>query len=180
MLAPIKRPMRMGRPSSIHMTKPEDKKDTKLYGGGTPNKHHPPTPSEFISAIYQWLLHWWDVPREKSKAADWAVAALTILIAVAAFWSAFIFQKQLEEARRQTEISERPWLSIVEARPVNGLIFVNGQQPALALKFFLKNVGHSIAKDAQIDVKMFPTPPGMPVATDALQHQRETLRPSKD
>jgi hypothetical protein len=43
----------------------------------------------------------------------------------------------------------------------------------LVLKFSVKNVGHSIAKNVQIDAKMFPTSAAMPVATDAAQHQRE-------
>lgn len=78
---------------------------------------------------------------------------------------------ELEAVQKQTEISERPWLS-VEATAVNGLIFVNGEQAALTLKFSIKNVGKSIAKDVQIDVKLFPTAP-MPVAADAGKNQRE-------
>jgi hypothetical protein len=37
----------------------------------------------------------------------------------------------------------------------------------------IKNVGKSIAKDVQIDVKMFPTDVGMPVALDAMKNQQE-------
>jgi hypothetical protein len=131
--------------------------------------------------------------REKSKITDWVVAGLTAVTAGAAIYSAWIFQGQLIEARhatvearhatvearhatvevrRATEIQERPWLS-VEPALVNGLSFVNGQQAAMNLKFSMKNVGHSVAKDVQLDIKMLPTSPGMPVATDALQHQRE-------
>jgi hypothetical protein len=51
------------------------------------NERNPPTPGEFVDAILHWLRHWWGAPREKSKAADWALAVLTVLIAVAAFWN---------------------------------------------------------------------------------------------
>jgi hypothetical protein len=97
---------------------------------------------------------------------------LTVLVAAAAFWSAWIFQGQLTEARRATEIQERPWLS-VDAKPINGLIFVNGQQPVVKLALSIKNVGHSIAKTVHLEVKMYPTVVNLPVATDAVQRQRE-------
>jgi hypothetical protein len=86
--------------------------------------------------------------------------------------SLFIFNGQLQEMRNQTDISERPWLS-VEAEPVNGLMFVNGRQPVFVLKLSTRNVGKSIAKDIQADAKMFPIEPGMPVAIDAAQKQGE-------
>lgn len=167
-----KKPNTDGHSLVDHTTKLEDKKSTTLHDGNTSTEQQPPTATEFVNAVYHWLLHWWDAPREKSKAADWAIAALTIGIAIAAFWSAFIFQAQLEEARRQTEISERPWLS-VEAAPVNGLLFVNGEQAVLKLKLSIKNVGKSIAKGVQADAKLFPAPAGMPVAVDAAEKQRE-------
>lgn len=139
----------------------------------------PPRPSELSVALFdfrraarEYVRNYLNAPREKSKWTDGAMVLLTLLIAVAAFWSAWIFQGQLSEAHRATEIQERPWLS-VEVTPVNGVTFVNGQQAVLVLKFSLKNVGHSIAKGVQIDVKMLPTSPGFPVATDAMQHQRE-------
>jgi len=72
----------------------------------------PPTPSEFIDAVHDWLLHWWDAPHEKSKPADWAMVGLTIGVAVAAFVSAFIIQGQLEEARTQTRLSVRPFVGL--------------------------------------------------------------------
>jgi hypothetical protein len=74
--------------------------------------------------------------------------------------------------QKQTDISERPWLS-VEATPVNGLTFVNGQQAVLVLKLSIKNVGKSVAKDVQADAKLLPTPVGIPLALDAAQKQRE-------
>jgi hypothetical protein len=70
-----------------------------------------PTPSEVIGIVINWLRHWWDVPREKSKAADWAMVVLTTAIAVAAFWSIWFVQGQLKEARRATDLSEQQWKS---------------------------------------------------------------------
>jgi hypothetical protein len=75
--------------------------------------------------------------------------------------------------QKQTDISERPWLS-VEATPVNGLMFVNGSdQTVVKLKVSIKNVGKSIAKGIQTDAKLLPTSAGMPIALDAAKNQRE-------
>src|SRR5271157_674829 len=68
-----------------------------------------PTPSEFLGIIFNWLRHWWDAPHEKSKPADWAMVGLTIIIAVTAFWSICVFEGQLKEARRATDLSEKQW-----------------------------------------------------------------------
>lgn len=114
------------------------------------------TPDRFVNAIVHWLEHWWNAEREKSKAADWFTAVLSVVIAGAAIWSACIFQDQLTEARRYTEVSERPWLT-VQAVADNGLVFEYGQQAELEITFSVNNVGHSPAKDVQIDAKMFPS-----------------------
>jgi ElaB/YqjD/DUF883 family membrane-anchored ribosome-binding protein len=74
--------------------------------------------------------------------------------------------------QKQTEISERPWLS-VDVATVNGLIWVNGQQAALTLKLSIKNVGKSIAKGIQANAKLVPTAAGMPISANAAQAQRE-------
>jgi hypothetical protein len=87
------------------MSDAPDRKSTDLHNNYAQNERNPPTPSEFIV----WLRQWWDAPREKSKAADWALVALTVLIAVAAFWSAWIFQGQLSQAREATRLVERQW-----------------------------------------------------------------------
>jgi hypothetical protein len=97
---------------------------------------------------------------------------LASAIAVSTLCSLFIFNGQLKEMQRATEISERPWLS-VEAAPVNGLVFVNGEQAVLKLNLSIKNVGKSIAKDVQTDAKMFPTAAGIPAGIDADKNQRE-------
>ena len=97
---------------------------------------------------------------------------IALVIAVLTLCSLFIFNGQLNEMRRQTEVSERPWLS-VEAKPNSGLTFVNKQQPVVAIKFSIKNVGKSIAKNIQVDVKMFATSPEVPLSADAETNQEK-------
>ncbi len=76
---------------------------------------------------------------------------------------------ELAAVQEQTEISERPWLS-VEPKP----IWLNyaESRAVLVIRFSVKNVGKSIAKDIQIDAKMFPTNVEIPVAPDAMKNQR--------
>jgi hypothetical protein len=136
-----------------------------------------PTPGQMMRRFVL-CLRGFHLNREKAKVTDWLVVALSLGVAGAAFWSAWIFQGQLTEARRATEIQERPWLS-VEVTSENGLVFANATQAVLKLKLSVKNVGHSIAKDIQIDVKMFPTDVGIPIAPDAMQHQKELCDPPK-
>jgi hypothetical protein len=103
------------------------------------HKENTPTPSEFLDSILDWLRHWWDAPREKSKAADWAIAVLTVVIAIAAFWSAFIFQGQLAIARDTLVIGQRPWLGI-DSKPT---VEVEGNRWKVV--FRVKNYGVSPA-----------------------------------
>jgi hypothetical protein len=73
----------------------------------------------------------------------------------------------------QTDITERPWLS-VEVEPASDLFFVGGQQPNFNLKLKIKNFGRSIAKDAQVDIRLAPTrPSGVLIAPEAgvIQNQ---------
>lgn len=100
---------------------------------------NPPTPSEFMDATLFWLRRWWDAPREKSKAADWVMIFLTVLVVIAAFWSAFIFQGQLTAARDTLVIAQRPWLGI-DSSPA---IVVEGAHWKIV--FRVKNYGPSPA-----------------------------------
>jgi hypothetical protein len=84
-------------------------------------------------------------PREKSKAADWVMVGLTVAVAIAAFWSACIFQSQLSEMHRATIIDQRVWIGLVAVEmetpegvfsgPKLGFRFVNsGKTPASEVK----------------------------------------------
>ena len=80
--------------------------------------------------------------------------------------------------QKQTDISERPWLS-VEIAPASDLHWVDdpkGKYAGLAFKLSIKNVGKSIAKNIQIDLKFLPTEPGFPLALGALNSQKGALR----
>jgi hypothetical protein len=97
---------------------------------------------------------------------------LTALVAVIYFFQLRSMQESVELSRKTLEVTSRPWIA-VEVAPSNDLVFVDGKQAVLGLKFSLKNVGKSIAKRVQIDAKMVPTSPGLPVALDAAAKQRE-------
>jgi hypothetical protein len=76
--------------------------------------------------------------------------------------------------QRQTEISERPWLSI-EPKPIwlNYVDYPTGKQAVLVVRFSIKNIGKSVAKAIQIDAKMFPADPSIPVSLEAAKNQRD-------
>jgi hypothetical protein len=76
----------------------------------TQNQHEPSTWSKILEATLYLAHHYWDAPREKSKKADVAIVILTLAIAIAAIWSACIFQRQLTLARETMESQTRPWV----------------------------------------------------------------------
>lgn len=81
----------------------------------------------------------------------------------------------VEEIRKQTEITQRPWIS-VEVTPNSDLFWVDtpdGKYPGLSVKFSVKNEGHSIAKAVQLDLKYFASDPRNPIAPDALKNQSD-------
>ena len=103
------------------------------------------TPTQVIEWIRIWLTH---PNREQSKFTDIAIVILTLLIAVAAFWSACIFQGQLNEARKTTKltvesfrIDERAW---VEIQPI-------ASSPTFRYQIYPKNVGKTAATDIRIN-----------------------------
>src|SRR5437870_13539340 len=68
----------------------------------------PPSRSEVMVIVLNWLRHYWDAPHKKSKSTDWAIAALPVMIAGADFRSAFIFNSQHTAMREQFEDTDRP------------------------------------------------------------------------
>jgi hypothetical protein len=80
----------------------------------TPNNHtagspqaqtnegdNPPPPSEILAAAV--IIEWLRSRQEKPKWTEKWTVFLTVLIAVAAFWSAWVFQGQLTVATKQAE-----------------------------------------------------------------------------
>jgi hypothetical protein len=122
----------------------------------------------------------WGKQITAAKWQNWITAFAALFAAVVAviyYCQLISMQKSVElnrqavELNRQAlEVSERPWVS-VGVLPYSDLTFVDGKQAVVGLRFSLKNVGKSIAKGIQIDVKMFPTSPGLPVALDAAANQ---------
>jgi hypothetical protein len=95
---------------------------------------------------------WWHTRREKSSPADVAMMLLTLGTAVAAFWSAFIFQGQLKLAREAMETQSRPWLTsgVIEIKDTTFLAYPDNPTQARSQMDFeidipLKNVGFSPA-----------------------------------
>jgi hypothetical protein len=80
-------------------------------------------------------------------------------------------RQAIELSRKAMEVDQRPWLS-VQAAPQSALSFVNGKQAVIGMTFSIKNVGKSVARDVQVDSRMFATDTGIPVALDASQNQR--------
>jgi hypothetical protein len=103
------------------------------------------TPTEAI----EWLRIWLTQPnRERSKFSDIAMVALTVLVAIAAFWSVYVFQGQLTEAHRATNLSsesfrtdERAW---VEIQPI-------ATSPTFRYQLYPKNIGKTAARDIRIN-----------------------------
>ena len=103
-------------------------------------------------AILFWLHHYWDAPREKAKWTDGATVILTFGIAIAAFWSACIFQGQLTVARKTMEAQTRPWVGNgeIEVKQPTFLVYPNNPiqgrtQVSFVIDIPIKNVGNSPA-----------------------------------
>jgi hypothetical protein len=109
----------------------------------------PTSPSEVLVIVLNWLRHYWDAPRKKSKSADWARAALTLIIAGAAFWSAFIFNSQLRAIRKHFEVTDRPWIQ-AEPKVESPIMFHDNGDLSMSVTFVLNNIGHSVATDVTV------------------------------
>ncbi len=110
---------------------------------------NPPTPSEFIVLFRDWLIHYWDAPREKSKWTDVGMILLTTGIAAAAFWSAWVFNNQLAVMREQLEVTDRPWIR-AEPQVSSPITFQENGNLAMDVTFVLDNVGRSVATDVTV------------------------------
>ncbi len=115
--------------------------------------------SKIPGAIVYWLHHYWDAPREKSKRTDTIMVLLTFAIAVAAFWSACIFQRQLTVARDTMDAQTRPWVGNGKIEIKNTMFLVYPDNPMQARTQFdfeinvpLKNTGNSPALNVEMGV----------------------------
>lgn len=121
----------------------------------------------------QFLRHFWDAPRHKNKWTETATVILTLLIAVAAFWSAWIFQSQLTEAHRATDLSEKQWK--VQQRPWVGLSGnVEFPKPAV-FQVFMSNTPKYTGIDLSIvfKAKNFGVSPAFKTAAEVEVEMRD-------
>jgi hypothetical protein len=128
---------------------------------------NPPTPTEFLN----WLRHWWDAPREKSKAADWVMVGLTVAVAIAAFWSACIFQAQLTEMHQASIMDQRAWVGLAhvdELQPFDGAL---EHYPKFSLRFV--NSGKTPATNVATRVDWQPSETFVPLCTGAIPQSFE-------
>jgi len=133
----------------------------------------PPSRSEVMVIVLNWLRHYWDAPHKKSKSTDWAIAALTLMIAGAAFWSAFIFNSQLRAMRKQFEATDRPWIK-AEPKVESAITFHDNGDLSMSVTFILNNVGHSIATDVTVyGGALIPKPEGGEHFRQPLERQAQ-------
>ncbi|HLV95521.1 MAG TPA: hypothetical protein VKS44_10060 [Candidatus Acidoferrales bacterium] len=125
----------------------------------TPNQKGDSFWPKIAEAIRFWLHRYWETPREKAKWTDGATVVLTLLIAIAAFWSACIFQGQLTVARQTMEAQTRPWVGSGEVKVKNPMFVVYPSNPiqgrtqiSFAIDIPIKNFGNSPAFHVDTEV----------------------------
>jgi hypothetical protein len=82
------------------MSSPPDGDATSNPGNNREGKDELPEKPEMPRSIIRWFRGF-HLHREKPKITDYLTVGLTLVVAFAAFWSAFIFQGQLSVARQQ-------------------------------------------------------------------------------
>jgi hypothetical protein len=109
-----------------------------------PKHEFSPTPSEVLRFVRVYLRRSSAQGRQKSKAADWAMVALTFLTATAAFVSAWLFQAQLTDARKSFRVDERAWIEVdivPDAKPEPTA------PKAFNFRVYPKNIGKTVARN---------------------------------
>jgi hypothetical protein len=105
-----------------------------------------------LALVVNWLRHYWDAPRDKAKWTEGATVILTVFIAAAAIYSAWVFQDQLKDARKSARwtaesfrLDERAWVEIEQIRPV--LFAKAGPRSVFKYEVYPRNVGKTVARD---------------------------------
>jgi len=118
-----------------------------------------PTPGEILSLVGKWLRQRLEIAADKPKWTDVLTVFLTLLIAAAAFCSAWIFQGQLTVARQTMEAQTRPWVGNgkIEVKETTFLVYPDNPirartQVDLVIEVPLKNVGNSPALNVETSV----------------------------
>lgn len=137
---------------------------------------------DLLRAVISWLQNWRAVPRERSKAADWAVVILTVLLAIAAFWSAFLFQGQLTEARKAGDLAsesfrmdERAWIVLEKVNPTLTAP-ANAKFPAsFNCEISLRNVGKTVATNVEVKAQSIFSAGGFGDHADGVRNTQDHL-----
>lgn len=125
----------------------------------SPNDQHKHLPSDLLRAFGYFLRHYWNAPRTKSKWTDIAGIGVNLLIAGAAFYSAWVFQGQLNVARDTLYAQTRPWVGTGKIEIKNTAFLIYPGNPPQARSQFnfeitvpLKDTGNSPALNVEMGV----------------------------
>jgi hypothetical protein len=115
-----------------------------------------PTPAEMVRRLTL-FLRGFHLNREKPKVTDWLTVTLTVVAAMAALVSAWIFQGQLCEGRKATKlaaesfrIDERAWVELETIKPA---LLSNASEKfpsVFTCDIYPKNVGKTVARDVVV------------------------------
>jgi hypothetical protein len=117
---------------------------------------HNPTPAEVVAAILRSLRHYCSAKRKASRWIDVAGLIVNVLIAVAAFYSAWLFQGQLKEARRASDTTTRQFMqderAWVEIEPIKPMLLDSAPKfgATFTCDIYPKNVGKTVATDVVV------------------------------
>ncbi|MGH9756368.1 MAG: hypothetical protein ACRD4M_01410 [Candidatus Acidiferrales bacterium] len=113
------------------------------------------------------------IPREKAKRTDIATVILTLCIALAAIWSAWIFQSQLQTMQETLSLTDRSWLKVTDVIPRGnvgilslGFHDINQMHPSMNLDYWaelnfkvrFQNIGHSPARNVEFFPELYIIP----------------------
>jgi hypothetical protein len=135
------------------------------YKSENPETHrdysdNPPTPNEMLEWVHTWLTQ---PNRERSKFTDIALVILTLIIAGAALWSAFIFQGQLDVARDVAVASERAWIGL-DVPVTLEVIAPHGARVSIKGRYSVKNFGRGPATKVMSQFGNFVDPTNRTIA----------------
>jgi hypothetical protein len=106
--------------------------------------YDPPSSDEITAILLNFLRGYWNAPRHKAKWTEGATVLLTLAIAIAAIWSGWVFQAQLDIMRD----ADRPWIDM-DIQITSPLTF-DGKTVRTEFTFIPSNIGRSPAQNISI------------------------------
>jgi hypothetical protein len=113
------------------------------------NENEFPEKPELPRSIVRWFRGF-HLHREKPKITDGLMVGLTLAVAIAAFWSALSFQKQLTDSRKAFFIDERAWVEIEPIKPTFLVAATTTQSAAFTCDIYPKNLGKTVATSISV------------------------------